>query len=268
MIRKMEAQGLRIVNTIFFLLMIIVNVAAEILPLNHVTTAEVSARHDTLLTPPGFTFAIWGLIYVWLFLFILFQNGLFHKKGEGDNPDIIRAVSAFFIVSSILNIGWIIAWHFEYISLSCILIFAMWASLIFAYSRIKKEASSGREHFFIHMPFSVYVAWISVAMTINFIAMIKDAAPQLLGLSETSWSKIFIIGIALLTEFILIRFRDFIFAFTALWAFGGILYHYAVDISKQNLQSDMLLLLAVTIGVLLISLLITAWVQRYKPYMS
>jgi len=268
MIRKMEARGLRVLNTIFFVLMIFVNIAAEILPLNNITTAEVSARHDTLLTPPGFTFAIWGVIYVWLFLFILFQNGLFHKKGEGDNPDIIHAVSAFFIISSILNISWIIAWHYEYISLSCILIFSMWATLIFAYNRIKKEQSSGREHFFIHMPFSIYLAWISVAMTINFLAMIKDAAPQLLGLSETTWSMILVIGIALMTEFILIRYRDFVFTFTVLWAVGGILYHYIVDISTQNQQPNMLLLLAITIGVLLISLLITAWVQHYKPYMS
>src|ERR1035437_5709068 len=71
MFQTKEAQSLRILNTIFFVLMILANIFVESLPLNNITTAQVSTRNDTILTPTGITFAIWGVIYVWLFLFIL-----------------------------------------------------------------------------------------------------------------------------------------------------------------------------------------------------
>jgi len=266
--RKMEAAGLRITNTIFFVLMIAVNIAAEIIPINNVTTAQISARHDTLLTPSGFTFAIWGVIYVWLFFFILYQDGIGRKKGEGDNPDLVHAVSVFFILSSALNIGWVIAWHYDFMILSFLLIFSMWATLIFAYTRLKKEAKNGREHFCFQMPFSIYTAWISAAMTINFLVMIKSLTPPLMGIQETTWSIGLVIGLGLFAEFILIRFRDFAFALTALWAIVGIFYHYAVELSNELIHVDMLMLLAIIVGVLFVTLLITAWVQHNKPYMT
>ena len=266
--RKMEAMGLRIVNTIFFVLMIAVNIAAEIIPFNNVTTAQISARHDTLLTPTGFTFIIWGLIYVWLIFFILYQDGIGRKKGKGDNPDLVHAVSVLFMLSSALNIGWIIAWHYELMLLSFLLIFFLWVTLLLIYTRLKREAKNGREHFCFQMPFSIYTAWISAAMTVNFLIMIKSLSPSLLGIPEAMWSMGLIIGLGLFTEFILIRFRDFTFTLTALWAISGIFYHYTVDLSKEYIQVDMLMLMAIIVGVLFVTLLITAWVQHNKPYMT
>lgn len=268
MVKRMEAQGLRILNLVFFVLMVAVNIGAELLPLNSITTQKVSANYNTLLTPPGFTFAIWGVIYSWLFLFVLFQLGLFHKKGTGDNPDLIHSISVFFILSCVLNMGWIFAWHYELITLCFVLIFSMWASLFFAYIRLKRETTNAREYFFIQMPFSLYLAWISAAMTINYLIMIKSQIPDLLGLSETAWSSGLIIALFLLSELILFRYKDFTFAIGALWAFAGILYHYSIDIGKQELNTNMLLLLAIVVATLLVSLLINAWVQHYKPYMA
>ena len=268
MFRKKEALGLRIFNTIFFVLMVCSNVIAEWIPLNHITTAQVSANHDTLMTPPGFTFIIWGIIYLGLFFFVLYQNGVFLKKGEGENPDIIHAVSAFFIISSAANIGWIIAWHFDYIALCFVLIFAMWGTLLFAYSRLQREVSNKRELFFVQVPFSIYLAWISIATAINFVAMFKNSSMGLLGISEINWTIAIIICLSIFTEYILIRYRDFAFALTALWAFGGIFYRYALDIGTPNLQTDMLLLLSIVIVVLFMSLIIIAWMQHYKPKMT
>ena len=264
MFQTKEAQSLRILNTIFFVLMILANILVESLPLNNITTAQVSTRNDTILTPTGITFAIWGVIYVWLFLFILYQNGIFLKKGEGDNPDIVHAVSIFFIVSSALNIAWLIAWHYEYVTLCFILIFAMWVTLLFAHGRLLKEMSNRRQRFFARIPFSIYLAWISVAMALNFIAMLKHEVPDLLGISETVWGAALVIIIFFLSEFFLMRYRDYAFTLTILWALSGILYRYAVELSKQTLQVNLLLMLAVAMGVLIISLLISIGVQRLK----
>lgn len=267
MVRKREALGLRIMNTIFFVLMVAVNVVAEWLPLNNITTAQVSAQHDTLMTPPGFTFIIWGIIYLFLFFFILYQNGVFLKKGEGENPDIVHAVSIFFIISSAGNIAWVIAWHYDYIVLCFLLIFAIWVSLLIAYTRLQREIKNIRERFFVQVPFSIYLAWISVAMAPNLIAMLKSTT-GLLGLTELQWTMSAIICLALYTEFILFSFRDIAFALTAAWAFGGIFYRYALDIGTPDLQTDMMLLLSIVMCVLFMSLLIVAWMQHYKPKMT
>ncbi len=264
MFQTKEAQGLRILNTVFFVLMVLANILTESLPLNNVTTSTISARHDTILTPTGITFAIWGVIYAWLFLFILYQNGIFLKKGEGDNPDIVHAVSIFFIGSSALNIAWLVAWHYEYITLCFIIIFAMWIALLFAHNRLLHEMSNLRQRFFARVPFSIYLAWISVATSINFVAMLKHESPNLLGISENVWAAALVIIIFLLTEFFLVRYKDYAFTLTILWALSGILYRYVVDFTKQSIQVNLLMLISVAMGVLIISLFVNIWVQHLK----
>ena len=144
----------------------------------------------------------------------------------------------------------------------------MWGTLLFAYTRLQKEVSNKRERVFVQVPFSIYLAWISVAMTINLIAMLKDYSMGLLGISEFNWTITIIICLSIFTEYILIRYRDFAFALTAIWAFGGIFYRYAQGIGTPDLQTDMMLLLSIVIGVLFMSLLIVAWMQHYKPQMT
>jgi hypothetical protein len=46
-----------------FLLTLAVNAAANALPLNGQTTAEISDRFHVFVIPAGYVFAIWGLIY-------------------------------------------------------------------------------------------------------------------------------------------------------------------------------------------------------------
>jgi hypothetical protein len=145
------------------------------------------------------------------------------------------------------------------------LIFAMWITLLFAHGRLVREMSNRRQHFFARVPFSIYLAWISVAMTVNFVAMLKHESPNLLGISETVWAAALVAGIFLLTEYFLIRYRDYAFTLTVLWALSGILYRYAVELSKQPFNVNLLLMIAVVMGVLIISLLVSVWVQRLKP---
>lgn len=267
MFRRKEAVGFQIANTIFFLIMIAVNFFAESMKLNNITTAEVSAKNDTPLTPAGFTFGIWGVIYVMLLLFILFQNGLFLKKGEGENPDILHAVNIFFIISSMANIAWVVLWHYEYIALCFVLILTVWVTLIFAYVRLQKEISSKKEHYFVQVPFSIYLGWISVAMAANFMAMLKQNLPGLLEIPLTQWTIGLVLGVFLLTEYYLFRYKDIVLALTVMWALAGLFYRYTVNVNEQNLQTDIILLLVVVMGILFMSLLIAAWMKHNQPQM-
>jgi hypothetical protein len=59
----MNTKGISILNFITFALVLTVNALANILPINGLTTGEVSDSYINLFTPAGFTFSIWGLIY-------------------------------------------------------------------------------------------------------------------------------------------------------------------------------------------------------------
>jgi len=264
MFHKNEAGSLRISNSIFFVLMIAANIIFEMWPLNHVTTAEISARHDTVLTPAGFTFAIWGVIYLWLFLFVLFQLGAFHKKTEGNNPDLVFSLNALFIISSVANIVWLVAWHFDYIEYSFVLLFIMWVALLIAYIRLSRENMNNKEIFFVRMPFSIYLAWVSIAMVINFAAFLKAFTTDLLGISSEVWMITAIILLTLYTEYFLVSKKDYLFALTALWAFSGILIRNISSVQDTIIPANAFLVLIIAMGVLLLSLFVTGWMHRYK----
>ena len=92
-------------------------------------TAEVSDNNPTLFTPHGITFAIWGIIYLLLIGFCLYIYGVGVKK-RSIKAEKINHVLKWFTVSSILNSLWILAWQYQILWLSVLLIFSLLYSLI------------------------------------------------------------------------------------------------------------------------------------------
>ena len=54
---------------ITYALVLTVNFLANYLPINGILTNEISDRYESLFTPPGYIFIIWGLIYGLLFIY-------------------------------------------------------------------------------------------------------------------------------------------------------------------------------------------------------
>ncbi|AWP20610.1 Hypothetical protein SMAX5B_001879 [Scophthalmus maximus] len=81
----------------------------------YTTTANVSAVFDTQLTPSGWTFNIWSVIYVWLTAMIIYiVAGLCRRNGYGYvycSPAVLPY--GFFIswcFNLCFNIGWLVVW--------------------------------------------------------------------------------------------------------------------------------------------------------------
>ncbi|CAJ1082133.1 uncharacterized protein LOC117829253 [Xyrichtys novacula] len=79
------------------------------------TTANVSAEFDTEITPIGWTFNIWSVIYVWLTLMVIYiVTGLCRKNGYGYvycSPPVLPY--GFFVswcINLCFNIGWLLVW--------------------------------------------------------------------------------------------------------------------------------------------------------------
>lgn len=137
-------------------MMLAVNALANILPINGYQTGEISDMYDVFFTPAGFIFSIWGVIYLALLSWLL----SFSFKKQSLSP----SQSWGFLLTCVLNIIWILAWHFLLDGIALIVIFLLLLSLIFLYQTQRKATSSK----IYLIPISLYLGWIIVATITNF----------------------------------------------------------------------------------------------------
>ena len=100
---------LKILVLLAYLGMVGINALANILPINGLNTGGVSDSFPNLFAPAGLTFAIWGLIYFLLLVFVIYQ---FVPAKKEESQARLKKVQVFFVISSIANMGWIFAWHY------------------------------------------------------------------------------------------------------------------------------------------------------------
>jgi len=210
---------LRIANVVAFVLVVVVNVLANLLPLNGRTTASVSDSYPTLITPAGYVFSIWGVIYALLLVFTVFQA----LSSNRDKP-FLRQIGYFFLLSSLANAVWLFMWHYGYIALSVVPMFVLLASLIFIYIRLQigRSAVTMRERLSVHVPFSVYLGWITVASIANVAAAAVSLDLDGLGLGEVTWAVLVIIIALLITLGVIVTRRDIAYSLVIIWALVGI----------------------------------------------
>ena len=101
--RNQRKEIIKIITVVTFLAMIVVNSLANILPINGITTGQVSDSYPNLFAPVGATFAIWGLIYLLLAGYTLYQLGIFQENTTTDKTELINKIGILFSVSSIAN---------------------------------------------------------------------------------------------------------------------------------------------------------------------
>ncbi len=213
---------IKVLNAAAFLTMITVNALANILPINSITTGEVSDSYPNLFAPAGITFAIWGAIYLLLAMFVLYSFGIFKGK-SGYSDRLIAKIKYCFAISSIANILWIFAWHYNKIGISVLLMLAIFVSLMFAYRRINKESLTTKERIFVGVPFSVYFGWISVALIANITVYLVSTNWDGFGIESNMWTVMVIVVGVIIAVVNVLRFKDIAYGLTIIWAYIGIL---------------------------------------------
>ena len=111
------------------LLTISVNGLANALPLNGIPTGEISDKYFTLFTPAGYVFAIWGVIYLGMMAYMVYQA----LPSQRTNPRL-RAIGWWYVLGNIANTVWIFCWHWEQLLPSVVLITVLLVCLVMAYS--------------------------------------------------------------------------------------------------------------------------------------
>lgn len=246
----MKTKTLQILNILGFILVIIVNTLANALPIAGRTTGELSDMYPSLFTPAGFTFSIWGVIYLLLLVFVIYQaKGLFGKTNE-KVVRILQQIGPWFFISCLANASWIYVWHHQMIFVSLLIMLVIIFSLIRIYIKLgigRKVVSKG-EQFLVHLPFSVYLAWISVATIANIAIWLVAIDWQGFGLSPEFWTTLMIIIATALTTIISFRNKDMFYSLVILWAFYGI----SAARMAETTEPSMAIIISLSAGMVLI----------------
>ncbi len=216
----MNVKSRRIVyallNLAGFFLVLTVNALANILPIAGRNTGEISDMFPNLFVPAGITFSIWGLIYLLLACFAVLQLIDAFAKDEG-KAEYLDRIGLLFFFSSLANAGWILAWHNLLIGLSLLIMIMLFFLLLAIYLRL----GSGVK-FPVHLPFSVYLGWISIALIANVTAFLVNLGVPGFGLLPQAAAVAVIAVGAVLALLMLLKRKDSFYALVVVWAFAGI----------------------------------------------
>jgi hypothetical protein len=220
---KKNITFIKILVLITFLLMITVNALANIIPINGLTTGEVSDYYANLFAPAGITFAIWGVIYLLLAGYTIYQLGFFQRDISPVKENLFQKVGLYFSISSIANAVWILCWHYKAISSTVLLMIVILFCLIVIVLEIKKVDLSLKDKLFIKLPFSIYFGWITIATIANVTTLLVSIGWDGFGISQEVWTIIIIlVGLVIGVATTAVN-RDIPYGLVIIWAYIGIL---------------------------------------------
>jgi len=206
-------------NILTLIVTLVVNILANALPINGQNTGQISDSYPVIFTPAGYVFSIWGLIYLALIGFAVYQA----LPSQANNPNLAK-IGPWFSLSNILNAGWIFAWHYRVLWLAEVLMLGLLITLLVIYTRLEigKTRVKPVEGLFTRFPFSLYLGWISVATIANTSVLLYAAGWNGFELSLEFWTVLVIlVGTGLGIAMIRLR-REVVYPFVLIWAFTGI----------------------------------------------
>ena len=208
--------------------------------LGGIATGAVSDKYPTRITPAGYAFTIWSLIYLGLIAFSIYQ-------ALPSKTDSFRSIRSIYILSCAANCAWLYFWHHEAILISVAVIFLLLGTLAFINSRLKTTATIG-EYWLVKFPFGLYFGWVTgAAITNAAIALVYLKIQISDSLAVICGAILILIAIAL---GVIVRFKlnNVFYPLAIAWALTAI----AV---KQSGQTLIVASAAVGVNVLLIAAL-------------
>jgi hypothetical protein len=198
---------------------LVINALANILPFNGLNTGQISDRFQVFFVPAGYVFAIWGVIYIGLIAYAVFQA----LPSQRENP-VLRRTGYPVVVSGLANMVWLFLWHYEQFSLTIVVMLGLLAVLILIYLGlgIGRTKASTAETWAVRVPFSVYLGWITVATIANATDVLYYWQWDGFGISATNWTLILFAAVVVIAGLMSLTRRDIAFNLVIVWALAGI----------------------------------------------
>lgn len=174
----MNKKTLALANTIALIVTLIVNYLSNTGIFNGNTMASVSEKYQNLFTPAGYAFSIWGLIYLGLIGFIIYQAKVFFKNEPIENEEVyeeeetVYQIGWLFVASCIANCFWILTWLYDYTGMSVLvmLLLLLFLFRIIINTGMELQDASFKKIALVWWPFSIYAGWVTVALIANISA--------------------------------------------------------------------------------------------------
>ncbi len=207
------------VNIGAYVLVLFINFLSNAIPFNGLTQGDLSGIYPVLITPAAYVFSIWGLIYLFLLAFVIYQA----IPASREHP-LVKAVGILFAVSSLFNILWLFAWHYQKVGWSMILILMLLATLIVIYLRIGAVTAEKTiyDRVIVKYSFSLYLGWITAATIVNFNVLLYSIGWLGTGTGAVIFTMLAVIFAGLIALAVFYLRKDYIFAAVFVWALFGI----------------------------------------------
>jgi hypothetical protein len=221
-----SGMALAIVTLVAILATLAVNTLSNFFPPNGL---NIGAIANTLLkgvqiTPANYAFAIWGLIYLGLIAY-----GVYQLRSAQHHQPSTRRVNVLLIVACVAQIVWVYLFTLQQFWLSVIAMFAILLSLIGAYLQLhasRRSPGNGRasreQRWLVYTPFSVYLGWISVATIVNVASALYSSNWNGWGISAVAWTVVMLIAGAVIAAIVILRYADIPFGLVFIWAYVAI----------------------------------------------
>lgn len=225
--------SIKMVTLISYLVMAIICTLANFFPIKDMTIIQIGAIYPSLIKPADYAYSIFGLIIILLLGFALYQ--LFPKSEASYKSDALQKIRIYFIISSIAYTAWVFAWICNFMALSLMLIIINLLSIIMINIIMGTEEFSIKEKTLIRLPFSMNYAWVTFMTFINVTSLLVSIGWKGLGIPQSIWTIITMSLLFFICLCNLLKFKDFIYGLTMIWAYIGILVKHA---SKSGLSGQ------------------------------
>jgi TspO/MBR family len=221
---KNTIQQILVILTV--IITIAVNILADALPINGLNTAAISDSFHVYFVPAGYVFSIWGLIYIGLIAYAIYQA----LPAQKNNPRL-QDISWWVILGGLVNCAWIFLWHYELFvgTLGAMLI--LLATLIAVYQRLGSGLTkvSPGETWAVRIPFSVYLGWITVATVANITDVLDYLKWNGFGIAPETWMLVMLGAVFIIATLMSLNRRDVAYILVILWALVGIGYKFSSE---------------------------------------
>lgn len=244
-----------IINLVLLFITIGINALGAFGFINGMSQQEVSDKYPTLITPPSFTFSIWGLIYTLLIISMVY---LVVKSTASYSTRFSTEISPYFWLSCLFNIGWIVTFSFEMIFISVIFIILLLLSLVM----LTRKAAPIRNEKNILVPisFGIYSGWILIATVVNIAALLVSVNWNGFGISEEIWTIIILIAAAAIALGVHIKVRNVFLPLPIAWAYIGI------GILHRDLNNPIIMALAFILAIVLVLMSIKMFFDNNRKF--
>lgn len=213
---------LQVANGFSLIFTIIFNYLSNTGIFNGKTIGNVSDQYHTLITPAGYAFSIWGLIYLLLLGFVFYTGRSLFNTAKNEADGFVKNIGWWFVISCIANCAWIVAWLYGFSGISVLILVVAMVSLTKILLEALKYNNSTAEKGFINIPFQIYAGWMSVALIVATASWLHKIGWNGWGISESTWTIIMIAVASVIHLMMTWQKNAPFFAFVGAWAFIAI----------------------------------------------